>query len=301
MRQLRERQVPVRIHFLGRRRRIRRIDLHISLPHRLDDRIRMHHVRMLLDPMEILRELILIPLTLLETMQNQNAFLFLPGASLVDSNLRNRFHAVAVPAILDALCQREHRAFAHAVAEVVGTGGDEDGGHEAVLPVVVVRQAAEGGLDTADDDRDVRIEFLEDLRVHRDGVVGTGARLALGRVGVVVTEALGGGIMVHHRVHRPRIDPEIEPRRSQLAEIPQVVPPVGLRYYGNPVAPFLEPPGDDGRPEGRMVHERVAGHHDYVDVIPTQRLHLLHGGREHIRVLGLHLFLAGFDPFAEPR
>ena len=100
--------------------------------------------------MEILRELEFIPLALLETVEHKDPFLFLPGASLEDRDLRNRFHAVAVPSVLDPLRQREHRAFAHAVAEVVGAGGDEDGGHQAVFPVVVVREAAEGGLDAAD-------------------------------------------------------------------------------------------------------------------------------------------------------
>ena len=64
-----------------------------------------------------------------------------------------------------------------------------------------MREAAEGGLYTADDHRHVREQLFEDLGIHRYGVVRTGAGLAVGSIGIVVPQALGGGVMVHHGIH----------------------------------------------------------------------------------------------------
>ena len=82
-----------------------------------------------------------------------------------------------------------------------------------------MRETAERGLDAADNHRNFRIQFLEDLGVHRDGVVRPGAGLSLRRVGVVVAQALGGRVMVHHGVHGAGIEAKVEPGGAQLAEI----------------------------------------------------------------------------------
>ena len=54
MRQLCERQVPEGVHLLRGSRGKRRIDLDVTISHRLNYRIRMSHVRMRLNPVEIL-------------------------------------------------------------------------------------------------------------------------------------------------------------------------------------------------------------------------------------------------------
>ena len=144
-----------------------------------------------------------------------------------------------------------------------------------------MREPPHRSLDAADHHGDVRVQFLQDTGIDIDRVIGTGAGFAVGGVSVVVPEPFRGRVMVNHRVHRARIEGEIEPRPAEFAEVPQVVPPVGLGHDGNAVTPFLEPPRKHGTAEGRMIHKRIPGKKDHVDVIPAEGVHLLFGGRDH--------------------
>ena len=105
---------------------------------------------------------------------------------------------MAGPALFYALCEFQHGAFSHTVAEVIGPGSNKDRWHKAVFPVVVVSETPQGRFYAADNHRDVRIQLLEDLGVYRYGVIRTRAGFAVRGIGVVVTETLGGGIMIHH-------------------------------------------------------------------------------------------------------
>ena len=159
VRKLGERQVPEGVHFLGGGRRERRIDLDIPLPYRLQDGVRMHHVGMGLYPMEVLRKSALVLAALFKTMQYKLS----GGGTLrklstyVEGNLGNLLHAVAGPAFLDTLGEFQHGPFSHAVAEVIGPGSNQDGGHQAVFPVVVMGEAPEGSFYAADHNRDIRV------------------------------------------------------------------------------------------------------------------------------------------------
>ena len=95
-----------------------------------------------------------------------------------------------VPALFDAAGQFQHGAFAHAVAEIIGPGGHEDRGHEAVFPVVVMREAAKGGFDSADNHRDIREEFLQYFGIDGDGIVRSCTGLSFRGVGIVMAQAL---------------------------------------------------------------------------------------------------------------
>ena len=162
MRQFGERQVPEGVHFLGGGRRIRRIDLHIPLPYRLQNGVRVHHVGMGLYPVEILRKRPLVFAALLERMEHKlsgggicsgivaarplpfaarksrlwappsytaegghgfrNRYPLRKLSTYVEGNLGNLLHAVAGPALLDALRELQHGALAHAIAEIIGPG-----------------------------------------------------------------------------------------------------------------------------------------------------------------------------------
>ena len=192
---------------------------------------------------------------------------------------------MAGPAFFYAAGKLQHRPLPHPVAEPVGPGRDQHRRQEAVLPVIIMRKTPKRSLDAADDHRHIGKQLLENLGIDRDRIVGTGSGLALRSIGIVVPEPLGRGIVVDHRVHSPGIQAEIQPRSAQLAEIPQVIPPVRLRHHSHPVAPFLQPAGNHRRPEGRMVDEGVAREKDHVYVIPSQSLHLLYRGRKHIIIV----------------
>ena len=90
---------------------------------------------------------------------------------------------------------------AHAVEQDVGAGVEQHGALELVLPVVVVRQAAQARLDAADDDGLVLERAADEVAVDRDGAVGPRARDAAGGVGVLVSRFLVHGVVVDHRVH----------------------------------------------------------------------------------------------------
>ena len=177
-------------------------------------------------------------------------------------------------ALVEEVGYLEGGALAHAVVEQVGGGVGEDAGEQTVVPIVVVRQTAHGGLDTGNDDRGVGIELLEDARVDVCGTVGSETCLAARGVGIVVTQATGSGVVVDHAVHHTAIDPEEEAWLSKLAKIAQVVAPIGLRNNGNPIASGFERAPDDGCAEGRMVDVGIACDQNDVDLLPSKALDL---------------------------
>ena len=161
-------------------------------------------------------------------------------------------------------------------------------------------QAAQRGFNPAYYHRDVRPELLEDFGIDRDGIVRTGSGATFRGVGIVAAQAFGSCVMVYHRVHCPGIHCKIEPRCPELAEIPQIVPPIGLRHHCHPIAEFLQPSGNHGSTEGRMVYESIPGEEDDVDIVPSQSLHLLDRGRYHI-CLHCHKIFAKLSFFCNLR
>ena len=215
-------------------------------------------------------------------MEYERAFSRLRIAFPEECDLRDGFHLPPAPAFLDAPGEFQHGLFPHAVAEVVRTAVHQYGRHQPVVPIVVVREAPQGRFHPAYDHRDLRPELLEDAGVDGHRAVRALACLALGGVGVVVAQALGGGVVVDHGIHRPGVHREIEPGSPQLAEIAQVVPPVRLRHDGHPVAPVLEPSGYAGGAETGVVHVCVTCEKDDVNIVPAELLDLLHGGGDHV-------------------
>ena len=169
----------------------------------------------------------------------------------------------------------QRRPLPHPVVEQVGGGVYQDAGKEFVVPVVVVCQTAHRSLDAGDDDRCVGIELFEDARVDIGGTVGTEACLPTWGVGIVVSQTPSGGVVVHHGIHGATSDAEEEPRTTELAEVAQVIAPVGLRDDGHAVACRLKCTPDDGRPKRRMVNVGIAGDKHHIHLLPSQALHLL--------------------------
>ena len=108
---------------------------------------------------------------------------------------------------------------------------------------------SEGSLNAPDDYRNIRIYLLKYLCVDSNSIIRSLTGLALRSICIVAPEALGGSIMVHHRVHGSAVDSEIKSRSSQLLEITEIVAPVRLRYDCHPVSMFLQPAGNYSRSE----------------------------------------------------
>ena len=169
-----------------------------------------------------------------------------------------------------------------AVQQDIGAGVDQDRVAHAVLPVVIVGDAAQGRFDAAEYDRHVLVGFLATLAVHQAGAVRTFAGHAAWGVGVVGTDFLVGGVAVDHRVHVAGRDAEEQVR---LAELHEVVFGLPVRLRNDPDAETLglQQPADDGHAERRMVHVGITGDNDDVAGIPAKLIHLLPAHRQEWR------------------
>ena len=153
---------------------------------------------------------------------------------------------------------------------------------QTVVPIVVMRQPAQGGFHATDDHGHLGPEAFEGLGVNGDGAVRTGTETAFRGIGIIVPQAFGGRIVVDHRVHCSRIDRKVQARPPQFAEIAQVVLPAGLGNDGDAVTELLQVARDAGGPEGGMVHEGVARYKYNVNILPAQRLYFFNRSGEHI-------------------
>ena len=291
MRQLGVRQVPERVHFLLSCRRIGRIHLHVAVADRLHQHRRVQHICSSLYYIEILRKGLFVLQAALVGVEEYGAFGTAASAH-PEGQLGDAAHIRRLAVRFDGARQFQHRPLPHTVAEPVGAAAHEHRRHKAVLPVVVVGEAPQRGLDAADHDRHVGIELFENTGIYADRVVRPRPRPSVGRVGVVAAQTFRRGVVIDHRVHSSRIHSEIEAGTAQFAEVAQVVPPVGLGNHCHPVAPLLEPSGDYGGTERRVVHEGVTAEEDDVYPVPPELFHLLDGGRYHICFChkGLHPF-----------
>ena len=198
-------------------------------------------------------------------------------------------------AVVEPACEIEHGFLAHAIEEHVGRSVDKYRRAQTVLPIVVVRQAAQGCLDASDDDGCVGVELAQYFRIYYRWVVGARAVASAGCVGIVGAASAVCRVVIDHRIHGARAYAEKEPRRAELAEIAQVVLPVGLWDNGHAVASGLQGAPYDSSPECGMVDISVAREEDHIDAVPSERFHFLYrcrkpvGGAEIIIVNFLHL------------
>ncbi len=156
-----------------------------------------------------------------------------------------------------------------AVDEEVGAAVDEHRGTHPVLPVVVVGDAPQRGLDPADHDGCGRPERpARQPGVDRHGPIGAPSRLPTRRVGVVRSGALVGGVVVDERVHRTGGDPDEQAGAPQAQEVLGRVP-ARLGHDSHPESACLQDPADHRCPEGGVIDVGVAGDQEDVDAVPA--------------------------------
>ena len=145
--------------------------------------------------------------------------------------------------------------------------------------VVVVGEAAQAGLQSADDQGDVPKNLPHPVGVDNGGVVGAQARPPSGGVGVVMAALFGGSVVGHHGVDIARGEEHPQPGPPQGGKGFRV-PPVGLGQHGHPIALGLQHPADDSRTEGGVVHIGVPGNQQKVIKVPAPALHILDAHRQ---------------------
>ena len=151
----------------------------------------------------------------------------------------------AVPEIVRKL---NHRMFAHAVHHTVRAGRLQNGGHDAVSPVVVVRKAPQARLDAAEIDRRIGEGTACEHGIDGDGAVGTFAALAAGGIGIVRAAFFRGGIVRDHRVNIAAVDEHRIARPSHREKI-MLIAEIRLTEDRDLIACVLEYTGNDRRTE----------------------------------------------------
>ena len=176
-------------------------------------------------------------------------------------------------AAVEQLGHGDEDFLAHAVGNHVGAAVHEQGAAHPVVPVVVVRKAAQRRLQPAEDDRNIAVGLADAVGIDDGGAVGAQSRLAAGGIVVVGALLLRGGVMRDHGVDVARADEEAEARPPERAERLRRAE-VRLCQKADAEARVLEHARDDRRAEGRMIHIGVAVDVDEIDLAPAPRLHL---------------------------
>ena len=171
------------------------------------------------------------------------------------------------------LCDAHHRLFSHAVHQKIGSGIHQDTSSDTVLPVVIVRHAAQRGLKATDENRHVAIGLSNAIAIDNDRTVGTVSHFPTGRIIVIAALFTRHGIVCHHRIDVSRADQKAQSRAAVLPEgICAFI--IRLRKHGDPKARILQHPRDDRRAEGGVIYVGVAADVDEIGSIPAKRLHV---------------------------
>ena len=164
--------------------------------------------------------------------------------------------------------------FAHAVDEQVCLCVENERAADLVIPVVVVRKAAQARLQSADDDGDIAEGLAAAVGVHDGRAVGPQAHPVAGGVEVLRAALFRRRVVRDHRVDVAAADHHAVARAAHRAEGVRAVP-VGLGEHGHAVALGLQNTRDDGCAEARMVDIRVRRDNEEVVVVPAALDHLI--------------------------
>ncbi len=165
------------------------------------------------------------------------------------------------------------RALGVAVEQQIGFGVDQHRTADLVLPVVVVGDAAQRCLDSAEHDRHIAKRLATALRVHQRAAIRAQAAFIVGRVGVVAADFSVRRVAVDHRIHIAGGDAEKEIRFAQCCKCIAGLP-VRLRDNSDAKALRLEQAADNRHAKTRVIDVGIAGDDDDVAAVPAQLIHL---------------------------
>ena len=164
--------------------------------------------------------------------------------------------------------------FAHAVDEQVGLRVKNERAADLIVPVVVVRKAAQACLQSADDDGDIAEGLAAAVGVHDGRAVGPQAHPVAGGVEVLRAALFRRRVVRDHRVDVAAADHHAVARTAHRAESVRAVP-VRLGEHGHAVALVLQNTRDDRCAEARMVDICVRRDNKEVIVVPAALDHLV--------------------------
>ena len=181
----------------------------------------------------------------------------------------------------EAACDLPDGALAHAEDQQVCLAVEQDRAAQLIHPVVVVRDAAQRGLDTAEHDRETRERLAAEVRVDDGGPVRTAVGLASRAVLVLAPHLLLCGELVQHRVEVARAHTDEQPRPAHARDVLGPLP-VGLGDEAHLVTAALEEASDQHGTKRRVVDVGVPTDNQDVELVPAAGLHVLPTGRQKI-------------------
>jgi hypothetical protein len=182
-------------------------------------------------------------------------------------------------AVVQAMGYLDDGALGHTEHQKMRLGVQDDGPTNGVGPVVIVGQAPEGSLDASQDDGQTRKGLPAEIGVDYRGPIRAKARTAAGAIFIARSNLLLSGELVEHGVEVACADPDEQARAPHARDVLRGVP-AGLGHDTHAVAVVLEPPGDESRAEGWVVHVSVTGDEQDVEGIPSQRFKVTAGRGE---------------------
>ena len=97
-----------------------------------------------------------------------------------------------------------------------------------------------------------------------------------GRIGIVVTQLAGWGVMGHHRIHGTGRDGKAESRAPKPHE-GLLGTPVGLGNDTDPVTVLFKPTGQERHAKSRVVDVGIATDEDDVQLTPAAPCNIILG------------------------
>ena len=183
---------------------------------------------------------------------------------------------------------------AHAVDQNIRLRIEQDRPPDLILPVVVVRDAAEARLKAAELNPDSGKRLPDQLRIDDQRMRRPPAGFAVLAEAVVLAEAAADGIDVDHRIHIAGGHADADARAAH--DLQRFgVPPVGLGQHGHPIALGLQHPADDRNAERRVIDITVPRDQENIELLVTRLLHLGTGRGQELRLNG-HLRAAFMLP-----
>ncbi len=174
--------------------------------------------------------------------------------------------------VCKARTQLRDLVLAHAVQQQIRAAVGKNGRSYRIVPVVVVCEASERSLESADNYRYISVDLAKSPAIDDNGAVGTLSRDAACGIRIIGALSLCGSIMSYHRVDISRGHEKSVFRSSETCEIAVGVP-VGLSDYTDRKSKRLDKARNDRRTEARVIDISIARDINIIELSYIQLVH----------------------------
>ena len=155
------------------------------------------------------------------------------------NRLRNVVNVGNATASINILTKLKNGLCPRTIEYQIGLAVAKNARAQPILPIIIVCKAAHRGFDASQDDGNIGIQLLQNLRINNRWILGTAVMSTVGAIFIDGSQTPIGRIFVHHRIHAARRNTKKQPRPPQLFKITIVAMPIGLRHDGHAIARSL--------------------------------------------------------------